>query len=289
MKILVLGANGLLGTAIRQKVSAGKDRYIFSDITSPRGVDTLSLDIVNTDAVGLICASERVDLVVNCAAFTDLSGKGADTVLSSQVNAEAPARLAALCKDRGMTLLHLSTDYVFGGRFPGPLREDHPVQPQGVYGATKLQGEEAVLSSGCRALVLRTSWLYAPYGKNDMTLLLRQMAARPLLQLPYGRVGAPTCAGDVAAFIVGLITSRSLDRTGLFHYSAEGICSRYDFACALRDLSGSACRIVPGRERESDRNAPAFILLDKTRVKESFGVEIPHWYDALKKCFEESR
>ena len=289
MNILVLGANGLPGTALRQVSAAAPDRYIFSDITAPRGCDTLYLDIADTDAVRLICRSERVDVVVNCAAFGDPAKPSADAALCRQVNFEAPERLAALCREAGMTLIHLSSDAVFGGEVPRPLREDFPVQPRGVYGATQYQGEQAVLASGCRCLVFRTSWLYAPFGRNDMTTLLHQMAARPVLQVPFGRTGSPTSALDLASFLLEIIRDRRLDRTGLYHYGAEGLCSRYDFACALRDLSRASCRIVPAREeRYGSPGGGGFIHLDKSRLKEVFGVTLPHWYAALRRCYEES-
>lgn len=290
MNILVLGANGLVGTALRQASAGAPDRYIFSDITAPRGCDTLYLDIADTDAVALICRSEKVDVVLNCAAFGDPAKPLADAALCRQVNAEAPERLAALCREAGMTLVHLSSDAVFGGDVPRPLREDFPVEPRGVYGATRWQGEQAVLASGCRCLVFRTSWLYAPFGRNDMTALLHQMAARPVLQVPFGRMGSPTSALDLASFLLDVVGGRKLDRTGLYHYSAEGLCSRYDFACALRDISASACSIVPGREeRYGGPGGGCFIHLDKSRLKETFGVSLPHWYAALKRCYEQSR
>lgn len=288
MNILVTGANGQLGTEIRQLAPKTADRYIFTDVSAPQGVETVYLDITDLSAIRLICATEQADLIINCAAYTNVDKAEDDPSMAALLNGTAPAHLAQVAAERNIPLIHISTDYVFQGNEPRPLKEDHPVHPTGVYGATKLQGEQAVLQSGCRSLIIRTAWLYSPYGKNFVKTMAALTRERPSLNVVCDQVGTPTYAADLAALIVGIINRRQLDHTGVYHFSDEGVTSWFDFACAIRDLLGHTCDIRPclSEDYPSKVVRPAYSVLDKTKVKTTFGVTIPHWYDSLKKCIE---
>lgn len=289
MNILVTGSNGQLGTEIRKAVKGSPNRYIFSDISSLPGVDTLYLDITDKTAVSLVCESEKVDIVVNCAAYVDVEKAESDLAMARLLNADGPAALAAVCAERGALLVHISTDYVFGGMLPLPIREDAPVAPTGVYGATKLEGERAVLDSGCKYIIFRTAWLYSAHGRNFVRTMKSLTAERRKLSVVFDQAGSPTWAADLARCIVHVIESGQSGKQGIYHYSNEGVCSWYDFACAIRDLAGNSCQIFPCHSEDypSKVKRPNYSVLDKTLVKKTFGVEIPHWFDSLKKCMDE--
>lgn len=286
MNILVTGANGQLGTELRRAARPASDRYIFSDISSLPGTDTLYLDITDKTAVSLVCESEKVDVIVNCAAYVDVEKAESDMAMASLLNEEGPANLAAVCARRGAMLIHISTDYVFGGDIPRPIREDAPVAPTGVYGATKLQGERAILASGCKSIIFRTSWLYSPWGKNFVKTMRTLTAQRKNLNVVFDQVGSPTYAGDLADCIVHVIESRQQNKLGIYHYADEGVCSWYDFACAIRDIAGNRCDIRPCHSDEypSKVKRPSYSVLDKTLVKKTFGITIPNWLDSLRRC-----
>ena len=288
MNILVTGANGQLGTEMRSRAAGSPDRCIFTDVTSLPGVETVYLDITDRDAVRLICDSEKVDVIVNCAAYTNVDKAEEDYQMADLLNHRAPDILAAVAAETGAHLIHISTDYVFQGDIPLPCREDWPVHPNGVYGATKLQGELAVQASGCSWQIFRTAWLYSPYGKNFVKTMRQLTAERSQLKVVFDQVGTPTYAADLAELIFKVITSRQMDKGGIYHFSDEGVCSWYDFACAIRDLSGNTCDIRPCHSDEfpSKVRRPHFSVLDKTKVRETFGIEVPHWYASLKKCME---
>ena len=290
MNILVTGANGQLGTCIRKMTARQKaHRYIFTDVASQPGDDTIYLDITNQDAVRLICESEQVNLLINGAAYTNVDKAEDDIALCNLLNHEAPGILAREAAERGATLIHISTDYVFGGDVPIPLREDFPAHPTGVYGATKLQGEKAVQESGCQYIIIRSAWMYSPYGKNFLKTMRKLTAERPEVKVVFDQVGTPTYAEDLAGFILHIIGTRQLNKTGIYHYTDEGVCSWYDFACAIRDLSGTPGKVLPCHSREFPSKVvrPAFSVLDKTKARKTFGITIPHWYESLKKCISE--
>ncbi len=288
MNILVTGANGQLGTELRNAAAFSRNRFIFTDVSRIPGVETIYLDITNPDAVRLICDSERIDLIINCAAYTNVDKAEDDYAMADLLNHLAPGHLASAAKERGATLIHISTDYVFQGERSQPCREDWPTEPLGVYGVTKLLGEQAVLASGCKSLIFRTAWLYSPYGKNFVKTMRQLTAERGSLNVVFDQVGTPTYAADLAALILHVVESGQLDKTGIYHYSNEGVCSWFDFACAIRDLSGNVCDIRPCHSDEfpSKARRPQFSVLDKTLVKKTFGVTVPHWYDSLKKCID---
>ena len=287
MNILVTGANGQLGTELRLLPRKRGYRYIFSDISSRPGEETLFLDITNLEAIRLIAASEKIDVIVNCAAYTDVDKSEGDQAMADLLNHQGAANLARAAAERGAAMIHISTDFVFGGdNVNTPIRESFPPNPLGVYGATKLLGENAVRESGCRSIIIRTAWLYSPWGKNFVKTMMRLTAERDSLMVVSDQIGTPTSAHDLAALIGGIITGGKLDRTGTYHFSNEGACSWYDFACAIRDLAGNTCNIRPCHSNEypSKARRPAYSVLDKTLVKETFGVEIPHWFASLRDC-----
>ena len=289
MNILVTGANGQLGTEIRNLSEGMGHRFIFSDVNAVPGRETVYLDITNLEAIRIVCASEAVDVIVNCAAYTDVAKAEDDIGFADLLNHVAPGNLAAVARERGATLIHISTDYVFHGDASVPYREDDEPHPLGVYGSTKLQGEDAVRSSGCKYLIFRTAWLYSPYGKNFVKTMRRLTEEKPLVKCVFDQVGTPTYAADLAAVILKVIADGALDRTGIYHYTDEGVISWYDFAQAIARLCGhTACDIRPCHSDEFPSKAarPHYSVLDKTRVKETFGVEIPYWLDSLQECIK---
>ena len=282
--ILVTGAAGQLGNEMRNLAGVTKDRYIFSDVAVIPGVETVRLDITDIDAVRLVCASEKVDVIVNCAAYTNVDKAESDAAMADLLNNKAAGNLAKVAAERGALLVHVSTDYVFGGDACKPYREDSPTSPLGVYGATKLLGEEAVKSSGCKYLIFRTAWLYSPYGKNFVKTMIQLTAERDSLKVVADQVGTPTYAADLAGVIVKAVADGR--KTGVYHFTDEGVCSWYDFACAIRDLAGNKCDIAPCRSEDYPSKAarPHYSVLDKTKVRRDFSLTIPHWYESLKKC-----
>ena len=288
MNILVTGANGQLGTEIRN-LSEGMDHhFIFTDVSEVPGRETVYLDITNLDAIRIVCRSEAVDVIINCAAYTDVAKAEDDMGFADLLNHVAPANLASVARETGATLIHISTDYVFHGDASIPYKEEDAPQPLGVYGVTKLQGEDAVRASGCRYLIFRTAWLYSPYGKNFVKTVRRLTAEKPDMKCVFDQVGSPTYAADLAALILKVIADGRLDRTGVYHYTNEGVISWYDFAQAIARLSGNHCDIRPCHSDEFPSKAarPHYSVLDKTKVKATFGVEIPYWLDSLEKCIK---
>ena len=283
MNILVTGANGQLGNWMRLVSRRSGDRYVFSDISDVPGQETVRLDITDADAVREIVRKEDIKAVINCAAYTDVDRAEDDPETAERLNAAAVWNLASAMKENDGLLVHVSTDYVFGGdRHNTPCREDAPASPTGVYGLTKLHGEEAILRAGCRHLIIRTAWLYSEFGRNFLKTMLRLTAEKPVLNVVFDQTGTPTYAGDLAEAIFGIIESRSfVGRDGIYHYSNEGVCSWYDFA---RMIAGYAGNLSCDIKFPSKVTRPSYSVLDKTRIKETFGIRIPYWTDSLKKC-----
>lgn len=289
MNILVTGANGQLGNWMRLVSRRSGDRYVFSDISDVPGQETVRLDITDADAVREIVRKEDIKAVINCAAYTDVDRAEDDPETAERLNAAAVWNLASAMKGNDGLLVHVSTDYVFGGdRHNTPCREDAPASPTGVYGLTKLHGEEAILRAGCRHLIIRTAWLYSEFGRNFLKTMLRLTAEKPVLNVVFDQTGTPTYAGDLAEAIFGIIESRSfVGRDGIYHYSNEGVCSWYDFARMIAGYAGNlSCDVRPCHSSEfpSKVTRPSYSVLDKTRIKETFGIRIPYWTDSLKKC-----
>lgn len=286
MNILVTGANGQLGREIRDRSGALSDNFIFTDVNGIPGCDTVYLDITNRDAISIIVESERIDAIVNCAAYTDVDKAEKDVVLAKMLNTDAVANLAAVAKKHGVTLVHVSTDYVFSGEGNTPIRECDAPDPRSVYGSTKLSGELAIASSGCNSIILRTAWLYSPYGKNFVKTMRELTSSRDSVKVVFDQVGSPTYAGDLADAILHIIETGQLSKSGIYHFTDEGAVSWFDFAQEICALSGNECEIIPclSSEFESKVRRPAFSVLDKTLFKKTFAFRIPYWKESLKKC-----
>ena len=281
MNILVTGANGQLGMEMRSVSSGSSDHYIFTDVAE--------LDITDDSAVERMMGDGHIDVIVNCAAYTNVDKAEEDEATADLLNHRAVEILASAALRHDATLIHISTDYVFDGSSCIPYREDAPTAPIGAYGRTKLAGETAILASGCRYLIFRTSWLYSPYGKNFVKTMMHLTSEKDSLKVVFDQVGTPTYAGDLAALIHKVITDRQLDRQGIYHYSNEGVCSWYDFAVEICRQCGNVCDIQPCHSDEFPSNVkrPNYSVLDKTKVKSVFRITIPHWRQSLKKCINE--
>lgn len=299
MVILVTGANGQLGMEMRIVATGSADRYIFTDVNQVKGFDTEYLDITDLEAIRRFVADNKVEAIVNCAAYTNVDAAESNQALAEKLNAEAPENLAKAMKEADGLLVHISTDYVFGGDpYNTPCREDQKGTPTGVYGLTKLHGEEAIIKTNCKHVIIRTSWLYSEYGKNFCKTMLSLTASKPELKVVFDQVGTPTYALDLATAIAAIIEdyktsqgskfdAQSYPKTGIYHYSNEGVCSWYDFATMIAQMAGNTdCKISPCHSNEfpSPVKRPAYSVLDKTKIKETFNIEIPYWTTSLKKC-----
>lgn len=257
------------------------------------GVDTSTtkLDITDLDAIRAIVREHHIDVIVNCAAYTNVDAAEENQELAELLNAEAVENLAIAMKEVGGWLIQISTDYVFGKEpYNTPCKEDQKGTPTGVYGLTKLHGEEAILRTGVRYIILRTAWLYSEYGKNFVKTMLNLTATRPQLKVVFDQVGTPTYAGDLADAILTILAH---PQEGIYHYSNEGVCSWYDFAKMIVEMADqvghdnrSACEILPCHSDEfpSPVKRPSYSVLDKTKIKETFGLTIPYWTDSLRRC-----
>lgn len=307
MTILVTGGNGQLGNEMRVIASMGGDyRYIFTDVVdasaesvamlqklagSKVDISTVKLDITDLEAVRKIVKAESVSVIVNCAAYTNVDGAETNQELAELLNAKAPQNLAVVMKEVGGLLVHISTDYVFGKEpYNTPCREDQKGTPTGVYGLTKLHGEQNIIASGCSYIIIRTAWLYSEFGKNFVRTMLNLTATKPELKVVFDQVGTPTYAYDLAEAIKTIIrqvSANSQFKSGIFHFSNEGVCSWYDFAKMIAEYSGQTqCNIQPCHSEEfsSPVKRPAFSVLDKTKIKQTFGISILYWTDSLSKC-----
>lgn len=294
MNILITGANGQLGNEIRI-ISRGvpQNRYIFTDVTEQDGCQTTYLDITDIEAIRHIVKSEAINCIVNCAAYTNVDKAEDDVDLCRLLNAKAPQNLATVMAETGGLLVHVSTDYVFGGDpYNTPCREDQKGTPTGVYGQTKLEGEKAIITSECKHVILRTAWLYSEFGKNFVKTMLNLTATKPQLNVVFDQVGTPTYAYDLAKCIFRILSNYESEgatffNTGIYHYSNEGVCSWFDFTKMIAKMAGNdGCDIRPCHSDEfpSKVKRPAYSVLDKTKVKDVFGVEVPYWTDSLETC-----
>lgn len=285
MNILVTGANGQLGHEMQLAAKESENTYVFTDVAE--GYE--KLDITNVDEVRRMVRERNIQVIVNCAAYTNVDKAEDDVVMADLLNNRAVENLAVAAKEADAVLVHVSTDYVFQGDRNVPCREDWPTHPLGVYGQTKLAGEQSLLRVGCRYLIFRTAWLYSAFGKNFVKTMQTLTATKDSLKVVFDQVGTPTYAGDLAALIYRIIENNQLDKQGIYHYSNEGVCSWYDFAKEICALSGNVCDIQPCHSDEfpSKVQRPHFSVLDKTKVKETFGITVPYWKDSLVKCIEE--
>ena len=281
MNILVTGANGQLGNCMRNAAKDSQDNYIFTDVAE--------LDITDAKAVADMVKDNDIKVIVNCAAYTNVDKAETDIVLAEKLNAVAVDNLAQAIKANDGTLIHISTDYVFGGEpYNTPCREDQKGTPTGVYGLTKLHGEQAIHASGCKALIFRTAWLYSEYGKNFVKTMLNLTATKPELKVVFDQTGTPTYAQNLADAIHYIIENRKMEgNEGIYHYSNEGVCSWFDFTKAIAEMAGNTgCNIQPCHSDEfpSPVKRPAYSVLDKTKFKTTFGLRVPYWTDSLKHC-----
>lgn len=321
MTILVTGANGQLGNEMRIISNDSSDKYIFTDVNQVEGVETTFLDITDLDAVRRCVAENNVSAIVNCAAYTNVDAAETNEALAEKLNAEAPENLAIAMKEVDGLLIQISTDYVFGKEpYNTPCKEDQTGTPTGVYGLTKLHGEQKIIATDCNHVIIRTAWLYSEFGKNFCKTMMNLTATKPQLKVVFDQVGTPTYALDLAEAIVVVLndyaasvisTERdssviSIERdssvisterqrvekstyqkSGIYHYSNEGVCSWYDFTKMIAEYNGTtSCDIQPCHSNEfpSPVTRPSYSVLDKTKIKETFGVKVPYWTDSLKKC-----
>lgn len=291
MNILVTGANGQLGNELRIVSKGSKDKYIFTDVVEVEGQKTTILDITSLDDIRRIVADNDVKVIVNCAAWTnvDSAEDPEKYALVEKLNATAPENLAVSMKEVGGLLVHISTDYVFGGDpYNTPCKEEQKGTPTGVYGLTKLYGEQNIHKTGVDYLIFRTAWLYSEFGKNFVKTMLNLTATKPQLKVVFDQVGTPTYAFDLASVIFDIIEKRKYKgNTGIYHYSNEGVTSWFDFTKIIAEIAGNKeCDIQPCHSDEfpSPVKRPAFSVLDKTKVKETFGIQIPYWTKSLKNC-----
>lgn len=291
MNILVTGANGQLGSEMRLTAADSKDRYIFTDVVDLPGVETVKLDITDLEAVRAMVRDNDVKIIVNCAAYTNVDKAEDDQEFCALLNAKAPENLAVAMKEVDGLLVHVSTDYVFGGDpYNTPCREDQKGTPTGVYGLTKLQGEQTIIASGCHHIIIRTAWLYSEFGKNFVKTMLMLTSTKPQLNVVFDQAGTPTYALDLAEVIYDIVENRKYEgNDGVYHFSNEGVCSWFDFAKKIAEYAGNTgCDIRPCHSDEfpSKVKRPAYSVLDKTKIKNTFGITVPYWTDSLKKCIK---
>ena len=282
MRILVTGANGQLGSEMRKLGAVSPNEYIFTDVAE--------LDITNKAAVMAFTQQNNINVIVNCAAYTNVDKAEDDEATAELINATAVRNLAEAAKAQDASLFHISTDYVFGADGNTPRTEDMPTNPLGVYGKTKLKGEQAIDEVGAKAIIIRTAWLYSEFGNNFLKTMLRLTAEKESLNVVFDQVGTPTYAGDLALVIFSIIEGNLYaGNEGVYHFSNEGVCSWYDFANEIAIAAGNLeCNIQPCHSSEfpSKVTRPPYSVLDKTKIKQTFGVDIPHWRDSMLYCLE---
>ncbi len=284
MKILVTGANGQLGNEMQIVSKNSKDEYIFTDVCD----GYQKLDITDIDAIRKEVKDNDIRCIINCAAWTNVDKAETAGDIVETLNATAPENLAKVMKEVGGLLIHISTDYVFGGDpYNTPCREDQKGTPTGVYGLTKLHGEQKIQAVGCHYIIIRTAWLYSEFGHNFVKTMLSLTATKAQLKVVFDQTGTPTYAGDLADVIFDIVENRKFEgNDGIYHFSNEGVCSWYDFTKKIAELAGNtACDIEPCHSDEfpSPVKRPAYSVLDKTKIKETFGVKIPYWEDSVRK------
>lgn len=287
MNILVTGANGMLGNTIQLVARHSKDNYIFTDVCE----GYQKLDITNLEDIRKAVKKHNIECIINCAAWTNVDAAETAGDIVETLNATAPENLAKAMKEVDGLLVHVSTDYVFGGDpYNTPCKEDQKGIPTGVYGLTKLHGEEKIQAVGGKYIIARTAWLYGEFGKNFVKTMMNLTATKPELKVVFDQCGTPTYAVDLANAIFDIVENRKYEgNTGIYHFSNEGVCSWYDFAKKIAELAGNtACNIQPCHSDEfpSPVKRPAYSVFDKTKIKETFGTNVPYWADSLKKCME---
>lgn len=281
MNVLVTGANGQLGNEMRLMAQNSSYHYIFTDVEE--------LDITDFNAILQTVKEKEIQIIVNCAAYTNVDKAENDFDIANALNNIAVGRLANVAKAQNATLIHISTDYVFNGNNHIPYTEDDITDPIGVYGKTKLAGEETIKKVGCNYIILRTAWLYSKWGNNFVKTMQKLTLEKDSLSVIFDQIGSPTYAKDLAHAISLIIERNMLNQQGIYHYSNEGVCSWFDFAKEICELSGHNCNITPihSQEYPSKVTRPHYSVLDNTKFKETFGIPVPYWKDSLKKCINE--
>lgn len=295
MNILVTGANGQLGNEMRIIAQKSNDNYYFTDVNQQEGVNTIFLDITDLNAIQNMVLKYKIDVIVNCAAYTNVDAAESNEVIAEKLNAEAPQNLATAIKKVGGLLVQISTDYVFGKEpYNVPCNEEQQGTPTGVYGLTKLHGEQKIKDIGGKYIIIRTAWLYSEFGKNFCKTMMNLTATKPQIKVVFDQTGTPTYALDLANAIYAILADYSkvcdavdYTKTGVYHYSNEGVCSWYDFTKMIAEFNGTTdCDVQPCHSNEfpSPVMRPSYSVLDKTKFKQTFGVAIPYWTESLKKC-----
>ncbi len=286
MNILITGCNGQLGNEMQLLAKHNSQhRYFFTDIVVPEGMKASMLDITKQEGVNAFVQENHIDCIVNCAAFTAVDKAEESVELCRRLNSEAPGILAEAVGKRGGCMIQISTDYVFDGTAYTPYTEDAPTCPNSVYGTTKLDGENAVAAVCNKYMIIRTAWLYSTYGNNFVKTMIRLGKEKPELGVIFDQVGTPTYARDLAVAIMTAINKGIVP--GIYHFSDEGVISWYDFTKAIHRIAGiTSCKVKPLHTSEYPTPAtrPHFSVLDKTKIKHTYGIEIPYWEDSLKEC-----
>ena len=294
--ILVTGANGQLGNEMRilaarhAELDSASDRYIFTDVNQVEGLETTYLDITDLEAIRQMVKEQGVNVIVNCAAWTNVDGAEDPEKyeLVEKLNATAPENLAKAMKEVGGLLVHISTDYVFGAEpYNTPCKEDQTGTPTGVYGLTKLHGEQNIIATGCNHVIIRTAWLYSEFGKNFCKTMMNLTATKPELKVVFDQVGTPTYALDLAKAITVVLEKFDGSQSGIYHYSNEGVCSWFDFTKMIAEYNETTeCNVQPcySSDFPSPVKRPSYSVLDKSNIKAVFGVEVPYWTYSLKAC-----
>ena len=287
MNILVTGANGQLGNEMRIVSRESTDNWIFTDVVETTGQPTVILDITDIEAVRRIVSENNVDAIVNCAAYTNVDAAESNFELAQRLNADAPENLAKAMQETGGLLVHISTDYVFGKEpYNTPCTEERVGTPTGVYGLTKLNGERKIIESGARYVIIRTAWLYSEFGRNFCKTMMNLTATKSELNVVFDHCGTPTYALDLAKAIAVILKNPV---EGIYHYSNEGVCSWFDFTKMIAQYAGNtSCDIRPCHSSEfpSPVTRPSYSVLDKTKIKRTFGLTIPYWTDSLQICIK---
>lgn len=298
MNILVTGANGQLGNEMRIIAKHSDDNYIFTDVNQVEGVETTYLDITDIASIRKVVSDNHVNVIVNCAAWTNVDACETDdrlAALAEKLNADAPENLAKAIKEVNGLFVQISTDYVFGKEpYNTPCREDQKETPTGVYGTTKLHGEQKIMASDVKYVIIRTAWLYSEFGKNFCKTMLNLTATKSEVNVVFDQCGTPTYAYDLAKAIEIIIEDYKKEaslpqysKTGIYHFSNEGVCSWFDFTKMIAEYSGhNECEIKPcySVDYPSPVKRPAYSVLDKSKIKNTFGVRVPYWTDSLKLC-----
>lgn len=279
-KILVTGANGQLGNELRlMSENYPQFDYLFTDIAE--------LDICDSNAVNEYVDKNKVDAIVNCAAFTAVDKAESEEAKAALINSEAPAILARAIEKRGGALVQISTDYVFPGNACAPITEDAPTSPVSAYGRTKLAGEKAAQAECAKTVVIRTAWLYSSFGNNFVKTMIRLGRERENLGVVFDQIGTPTYARDLARVIMQILSKGIVP--GVYHFTDEGVASWYDFTKMIHKFAGiTTCKVAPLHTDDypTPASRPHYSVLDKTKIKNTFEVEIPYWTDSVKECVE---